>query len=78
MAYPDLKTYFLDFLLTCADSAMEIPEGSAPDDKRGWLEREIERQYTLIRAAVNQIHAPWDTPVGPDDEVALFPPVCGG
>lgn len=52
MAYPDLKTSYLDFLLTCADSATEIPAGSAPDDRRGWLEREIERQYTLIRSAV--------------------------
>jgi sulfur-carrier protein len=31
-----------------------------------------------IRAAVNQDYAQPDDPVGPDDEVALFPPVTGG
>lgn len=31
-----------------------------------------------LRAAVNQEHAHWDSPVQPDDEVAFFPPVTGG
>lgn len=31
-----------------------------------------------IRAAVNQTHVGFDAPVGPDDEVAFFPPVTGG
>lgn len=31
-----------------------------------------------IRVAVNQQHAGLDAPVGPDDEVAFFPPVTGG
>jgi molybdopterin synthase sulfur carrier subunit len=31
-----------------------------------------------IRVAVNQHHAGLDTKVGPDDEVAFFPPVTGG
>ena len=31
-----------------------------------------------IRVAVNQDYAGLDTPVGPRDEVALFPPVTGG
>ena len=52
MAFPDLKTGFLDFLLQIANSAMEVPAGSPPGDTRGWLEREIERHYGLIRAAV--------------------------
>lgn len=33
---------------------------------------------TVIRAAVNQEHVKLDHPVGPDDEVAFFPPVTGG
>ncbi len=33
---------------------------------------------SVVRAAVNQEYAPLDTPLGPDDEVALFPPVTGG
>ncbi|MGE0717785.1 MAG: molybdopterin converting factor subunit 1 [Alphaproteobacteria bacterium] len=31
-----------------------------------------------VRAAVNQDFARLDAAVGPDDEVALFPPVTGG
>lgn len=33
---------------------------------------------SVIRAAVNQEHVKLDHPVGPDDEVAFFPPVTGG
>jgi molybdopterin synthase sulfur carrier subunit len=31
-----------------------------------------------LRVAVNQIYAKPGDPIGPDDEVALFPPVTGG
>jgi molybdopterin synthase sulfur carrier subunit len=31
-----------------------------------------------IRVAVNQEFARFDSAIGPDDEVALFPPVTGG
>jgi len=31
-----------------------------------------------IRVAVNQAYAKPGDPIGPDDEVALFPPVTGG
>ena len=31
-----------------------------------------------LRAAVNQEHVPFDTPVRDEDEVAFFPPVTGG
>lgn len=31
-----------------------------------------------LRAAVNQEHVQLDAKVGPDDEVAFFPPVTGG
>jgi molybdopterin synthase sulfur carrier subunit len=33
---------------------------------------------TVVRVAVNQDYVPWDHPVRPGDEVALFPPVTGG
>jgi spore coat protein H len=52
MSYPDLRTMFLDLLVQTANSVMTIPPGSPPGDTRGWLEREVERQYTLIRPAV--------------------------
>jgi molybdopterin synthase sulfur carrier subunit len=32
----------------------------------------------LVRCAVNQVFAGPETPVGPGDEVAFFPPVTGG
>ena len=35
-------------------------------------------QPELLRCAVNQAHARFDARVGPDDEVAFFPPVTGG
>ena len=31
-----------------------------------------------LRAAVNQEHVGFDAHIGPNDEVALFPPVTGG
>jgi molybdopterin synthase sulfur carrier subunit len=33
---------------------------------------------TLVRMAVNQEYVGLDHPVGPDDEIAFFPPVTGG
>lgn len=32
----------------------------------------------VIRCAVNQRHVERQTPIGPNDEVAFFPPVTGG
>lgn len=31
-----------------------------------------------LRAAINQEHVPFDATLGPNDEVAFFPPVTGG
>lgn len=39
---------------------------------RGWLDPSV------CAVAVNQRYATPDTPVSPDDEVALIPPVSGG
>jgi sulfur-carrier protein len=36
------------------------------------------RDPKLIRCAVNQTHVGFDAAVGPNDEVAFFPPVTGG
>lgn len=35
-------------------------------------------QRDVVKAAVNQDFARPGDPIGPDDEVALFPPVTGG
>ena len=32
----------------------------------------------LVRVAVNQEFADLETPIGPNDEIAFFPPVTGG
>ena len=39
---------------------------------------EVFADRSVVRAAVNQDFAEADTPVGPGDEVAFFPPVTGG
>jgi spore coat protein CotH len=48
MKYPDLANLYLDVLNATADSAAEPTEG----DGRGWVEREIEREFNQIRDAV--------------------------
>ncbi len=39
---------YLDVLTACADSAAEPADG----DQRGWMEREVEREFNQIRDAV--------------------------
>jgi len=36
------------------------------------------RDAALLRCAVNQEHARFDAKIGPNDEIAFFPPVTGG
>ena len=54
------------------------------EDLLRWLEgrgsgyAEALARPDLVRVAVNQEFSTPDTPVGSDDEVALFPPVTGG
>jgi sulfur-carrier protein len=36
------------------------------------------RDMKLLRVAVNQQHTAFDSRIGPDDEIAFFPPVTGG
>jgi hypothetical protein len=47
LAYRDLYDFYLDMLMECVRLASE-PSGG---DSRGWLEREIEREYQQIRDA---------------------------
>lgn len=47
LSYTDLYNQFLDTLITCAQSAGELAEG----DSRGWMEREVQREYEQIREA---------------------------
>jgi molybdopterin synthase sulfur carrier subunit len=46
--------------------------------KRGAGYEAAFRDLKLLRVAVNQEHAGFDAPIGPNDEVAFFPPVTGG
>jgi spore coat protein CotH len=48
MQYRDLSTWYLDVLEASANSAAELVDG----DQRGWLEREVEREFSEIREAV--------------------------
>ncbi len=45
---------------------------------RGPVYAEAFADLDALRVAVNQEYARSADPVGPDDEVALFPPVTGG
>ena len=69
----------------CSQEEVTLPDGVA--DVAGliaWLKtRGPEYEAALanglaVRVAVNQEFARPGDPVGPDDEVALFPPVTGG
>jgi hypothetical protein len=48
MAVPALRQVFFDTLLQLADMA----DATDPNDPRGWLERELDRQYSLIATAL--------------------------
>ena len=60
------------------------PEVVSVNDLLHWLSERGERyaealnDLSLVRVAVNQEYVGLDHTVGPDDEVALFPPVTGG
>ena len=47
LSFPSLRNTFLDALLECAQSAAELTGG----DARGWMEREVQKEYTQIRDA---------------------------
>jgi sulfur-carrier protein len=46
--------------------------------KRGGNYAEAFRDTSRLLCAVNQEHAGFATHIGPDDEIAFFPPVTGG
>jgi spore coat protein CotH len=48
MAVPEYRQAYLDAVKQCMALAAE----PAPDDPRGWLEREIERQTSLVKPAI--------------------------
>jgi spore coat protein CotH len=51
LRFPDLRSLYLETLAACGRSASELDEGN-PDDTRGWLEREIQKEYDQIREAM--------------------------
>jgi molybdopterin synthase sulfur carrier subunit len=73
-----------------AKTGVAEEEVTPPDDVRtvagllAWLQgrgpayAEAFADLDALRVAVNQEYARPADPVGPDDEVALFPPVTGG
>jgi hypothetical protein len=48
LGYADLRNRFLDTLADCAGSLGET-DPATPKDTRGWMEREIEREYQQIK-----------------------------
>ena len=69
----------------CSEEAMDLPAGITT--VRGLAEHlkakgggyaEAFADIERLRAAVNQEHVGFDTPISAKDEVAFFPPVTGG
>ena len=50
LGFADLKSQLLDTLVAAANSAIQL-DPSNPLDSRGWMEREIEREYQQVRDA---------------------------
>jgi len=48
LGFPDLKTQLLDTLVAIANASIQ-PDPSNPADSRGWMERELDREYQQIR-----------------------------
>jgi len=51
MTSPDLQSKYLDFLVAAANSLGQL-DATTPSDTRGWMEREIEREYAQIKDLV--------------------------
>jgi spore coat protein CotH len=49
---PELREFYLDTLLACADLALEPAANPTGSEPLGWLEAEIIREYEQIKAAV--------------------------
>jgi molybdopterin synthase sulfur carrier subunit len=68
-----------------AEEELALPEGVTTVRQLGdWLAqrspgfREAWESAGVVRIAVNHSHVDEDVPLGPDDEIAFFPPVTGG
>ena len=62
-------------------STLDIPEGATIGDLVNRLLVDypaLEGHQSSWHFAVNQTHADQDTPLGPGDQVAIFPYVAGG
>jgi len=69
----------------CSEEKLEMPEDvTCLKDLVVWLRTQSDGHAqalapgSMLKMAVNQEHAQWETPVGPQDEIAFFPPVTGG
>jgi spore coat protein H len=51
MTSPDLQAKYLDLLIEAANSLGQL-DAATPADTRGWMEREIDREYAQIRDLV--------------------------
>lgn len=60
---------------------IELPEGATGRDLLSLLSQRYPKVAALapsLRLAVNQEYVPWESPLRPDDEIAIIPPVSGG
>lgn len=85
--YNELKMIRVHFYASLKDVAgqsfIEVPLSAETTVEGVWdslLARypDLDRYRSIILIAVNEHYADWNTPVRPDDDLALFPPVSGG
>lgn len=63
MTVPDAQNLYLDTLIAAANSAAEL-DPQNPSDTRGWMEREIDREYAQIK---DFVYADTHKPFSNDD-----------
>jgi molybdopterin converting factor subunit 1 len=59
---------------------VELPAGARVDDLLAGIRElpELQGLPDRVAVAVNRRYADGDSPLGPDDEIAIIPPVAGG
>lgn len=70
----------LKYALGSNELEVELPQGATTADLMAHIRGMVEERVAGIplRAAVNQVYVPDDTPLSDGDEVVFIPPVQGG
>lgn len=84
---PDTTPYTVLYFAWVREAAgvdqeeIHLKPGSTGDDLKAHLLSAyptLNQRKDKLNLAINQEHADWATPIKPNDELAVFPPVTGG